>query len=215
MNGVVPAFFEAAEAFSVLLDVPAVAKDWDGPSALEGYTVGGIVGHVNAAVGWLEPLLQTAAPAEARPIRPGRYYAGMKLDRSGEPRHPMHDVVRDMSEKAALLGPEANTSKFRSLISRLQMRLPGESHERVLDLAPTLPIFVRLVDFLTTRIVELVVHADDLAVSIGAAAPLPEEAAAVVIEALVKTARAAHGDTAVLRALTRRERSSGDVFPVF
>ena len=215
MNGLVAPFFEAADAFSVLLDLPAVAKEWDGLSALEGYTVGGIVGHVNAAVGWLEPLLETVAPADARPIRPGHYYAGMKLDGSGESRHPMHDVVREMSEKAALLGPEANASKFRSLTDRLRVRLPAEGEERILDLAPTIPMFVRLVDFLTTRIVELVVHADDLAVSVGAAAPLPKEAAAVVIEALVMAARAAHGDTAVLRALTRRERSSGAVFPVF
>ena len=63
---------------------------------------------------------------------------------------------------------------------------------------------------------ELVVHADDLAVSVGATAPAVSEAAAVAaIDALVTTARAAHGDIAVLRALARRERSSDDVFPVF
>lgn len=216
MDDLTAAFFEAGEAFSALIDDPAVVGAWSGPSALEGYTVGGVVGHVNVAVGWLVPLLDTAEPADARPIRPGHYYTGMKLDPSPSARNPMHDVVRDMSEQTGARGPEANASQFGALLETLRKRLPDEPDHRLLNLHPVIPACARLDDFLQTRIVELIVHADDLAVSVGATPPAVSEAAAVAaIDALVTTARAAHGDIAVLRALARRERSSDDVFPVF
>ena len=62
-------------------------------------------------------------------------------------------------------------------------------------------------EYLRTRVVELVVHADDLAASVGVApmAPRPETGK-IAIDALVDVARIRHGDLAVLRALARRER---------
>ncbi len=209
------AFLEAADAFAAVVDDPAPAEAWTKPSALPGYTVGGIVGHVNVAVGWLEPLLQVAVPADARPIRPGRYYAGMKLVPSEADRNPLHDVVRQMSENTAAHGHEANLAHFRALIERLGAALAGQPDDRLLDLRPVIPAYARLDDFLHTRIVELVVHADDLAASVGTAVAFPAAAATAAIDTLVTTARAAHGDIAVLRALARRERSGGEVFPVF
>ena len=139
----------------------------------------------------------------------------MKLDPSATTRNPMHDVVRDMSEQTGARGPEANATQFGALLETLRKRLPDERYDRLLNLHPVIPACARLDDFLQTRLVELVVHADDLAVSVGAAATLSGAAAGAAIDALVTTARAAHGDIAVLRALARRERSSDDVFPVF
>jgi hypothetical protein len=69
-------------------------------------------------------------------------------------------------------------------------------------------------DYLATRVVELVVHADDLAVSLGVDPPPPPPAAARLAEhVLLDIARHRHGDTALLRALARRERTSA-VLPV-
>jgi hypothetical protein len=57
--------------------------------------------------------------------------------------------------------------------------------------------------------VELVVHADDLAASVGVEPTPPQPAAtAVAIDVLVGVARVRHGDMAVLRALARRERDT-------
>jgi hypothetical protein len=62
-------------------------------------------------------------------------------------------------------------------------------------------------DYLGTRLVELCVHVDDLAVSGGEPAPsLPEGATGRAVEILVDVARLRQGDPGVLRALTRRER---------
>jgi len=76
-------------------------------------------------------------------------------------------------------------------------------------------VVVRLGDYLPTRVLELVVHGDDLATSVGIDAPLPESAATVTIDVMLDIARAVHGDLAVVRALSRRERADTAVFPVF
>jgi hypothetical protein len=70
-------------------------------------------------------------------------------------------------------------------------------------------------DYLPTRLVETVVHADDLAVSTGAArVDFDPRAFDVVIDVLVGTARGRHGDLAVVRALTRRERDDVEALRV-
>ena len=212
------AFREAAEAFGDIVDRPEVGQAWAQPSALEGYSVGGIVGHVNAAIGWLGPLLDAPVQPDLGPSPRADLLAfihGLKIDPDGADRHPVHDVICDQSERAARHGWESNRDKFRGLVERLTARLEGESGDRLLDLRPTAPVVVRLGDFLPTRVVELVVHGDDQAVSTGIDTPPPPEAAAVAIEVMVAVARAAHGNLAVVRALARRERADTAVFPVF
>jgi hypothetical protein len=63
-------------------------------------------------------------------------------------------------------------------------------------------------DFLTTRTMELAVHMDDLAVSVGLAAPgLPDDAFDPVLMLLSRLAARRHGQAALLRALARAERA--------
>jgi len=63
-------------------------------------------------------------------------------------------------------------------------------------------------DFLTTRTMELAVHLDDLAVSVGHPAPdLPDAAFEPVLTLLARLAARRHGQAAMLRALARSERA--------
>jgi len=63
-------------------------------------------------------------------------------------------------------------------------------------------------DFLTTRLMEIVVHNDDLAVSVGIPTPeMPARAFETVADLLTRMAVRRHGPTAVLRALSRAERA--------
>ena len=216
MDEVTRAFLEAADTFAGLLELPEVAARWDEPSTMEGYVVGAIVGHVNTAIAPLESALERPVPSDLKVIRLGRYYTGMKIDSPDDAAKPIHDVVRDLSNEAAREGLEANAARSRSLAERVGKQLADEAGERLLDLRPIVPIAIRLDDFLRTRVMELVVHADDLAASAGVDPPHPSPAAATVaIETLMATARATHGDLTVIRALARRERSDAAVFPVF
>ena len=62
-------------------------------------------------------------------------------------------------------------------------------------------------DFLAMRLMEIAVHADDLAVSVHLSAPaFPDPAAEPVIELLTALGRRRHGTTEMIRALSRAER---------
>ncbi|WP_316525683.1 hypothetical protein [Kitasatospora brasiliensis] len=73
---------------------------------------------------------------------------------------------------------------------------------------PRGPWSLTLDDLLATRTMELAVHGDDLAVSVGLPSPeLPPETAESVIGLLARLAVRRHGQAAVLRALSRAERA--------
>jgi uncharacterized protein (TIGR03083 family) len=212
------AFREAAEAFGEIVARPEVGKAWEQPSALGGLSVGDIVGHVNAAIGWLGPLLDAPPQPDLRPTPRDdllHFVHGLKIGPDGADRAPIHDLVAEQCRRASRHGWESNRDKFLGLAERLTARLEGESASRLLDLRPTVPVVVRLGDWLSTRVMELVVHGDDLAASVGIEAPLPESAATVTIGVMLDIARAVHSDLVVLRALSRRERADGAVFPIF
>jgi hypothetical protein len=66
-------------------------------------------------------------------------------------------------------------------------------------------------EYLRTRCVELVVHTDDIAISVGRPSTDGSPAAtAIAVDLLTAAARRRHGDHAVLTALTRRERDASD-----
>ena len=88
---------------------------------------------------------------------------------------------------------------------------PAEPADRVVDL-PWASWSLRLDDFLLTRLIELVVHSDDLAASVGGVTPeLPAEVVDPVVEMLARLAVQRHGATAVVRALSRAERAPATI----
>jgi hypothetical protein len=67
-----------------------------------------------------------------------------------------------------------------------------------------------LSDYLVTRLVEMVVHLDDLAHSIGEDLPAPPGAAIdLTLATLFEMAVARNGPDAMMRALSRTERVAG------
>jgi hypothetical protein len=64
----------------------------------------------------------------------------------------------------------------------------------------------------TSRLLEVVVHSDDLAYSVGLPTPdLPAEAVETVVDLLSRIAVRRHGATNVLRALTRADRAPASI----
>ena len=111
-----------------------------------------------------------------------------------------HRKVRADGEYVARRGPAAVAQKFDELTERLRSRLPNEPAERVVR-APSQTVAYRLDDWVANRTIEMLVHADDLAVSVGLdPVVLPGDAARLAIQSLVDISCHREGDLTVLRA---------------
>jgi hypothetical protein len=96
-------------------------------------------------------------------------------------------------------------------IEQLRRRLPAEPADRTVS-PPAGPWALTLDDFLITRMMEIAVHSDDLACSVGLETPaLPSTVLRPVFDLLVSLSVRRHGATAVLRALSRAERAPASV----
>jgi hypothetical protein len=74
------------------------------------------------------------------------------------------------------------------------------------------PWSLTLDDLLLTRTMEIVVHADDLVVSVGLPTPeFTDGVIASVVDLLARLSVRRHGATAVVRALSRAERAPATI----
>jgi len=203
------AFLEALQSFRDLVNSDAVAGAWNEPSALAGYTVAGLVGHVLSAASAVERYLDLEPGTDA-PIARGVYYASVPTPHDAS---DLHREIRARGESLGRRGQRAITEELDALGSRLRTRLAVESASRTLTVMRANTM--RLDDYLETRIVEVAVHSDDLATSVGLTANIPPSAASIAVEHLLDVARQRHGDFAIVRAFTRRERDDIAALHVF
>ena len=206
-----PVFLEAVEAARPLLSSPALAARWDEPSVLERLSLRGLAGHLLRAMTSVEAYLDRPEPPAELVISAAAYYSAVvsETDLDGE----VHTAIRRRGEESAAGGPTALAADWAAATSRLRARLEEEPPTRRVRVYQDLVL--SLDDYLVSRLIELCVHADDLAASLGQPAPaLPGAAPALAIATLVAVARLRHGDAAVLRALTRRERDTAGALRV-
>ncbi|MBW3668826.1 MAG: maleylpyruvate isomerase N-terminal domain-containing protein [Actinobacteria bacterium] len=174
------------------------------PSALGEFSVRGLAGHLVRATTSVEAYLDGPEPEDV-PIGPAEYYAAAVGDDIDVLASPLHRSIRERGEELAADGHAALVATLDAALDRLHLRLMDERPDRRLRVFKGL--VMTLDDYLVTRMVELLVHIDDLAVSVGLPTPEPSpEAVDDAVRVLVDVARLRHGDVAVLRALTRRER---------
>lgn len=209
------AFFEACELAARILEEETVAQRWRDASAVEGFTVGGIAGHLYAAIRRFEIALDEPLPDPVHVGKLAEFYGLNRVDGSADLNGGLHPLVRQDGERRAEYGPEAVARRFGELVARLEERLAAEPRDRLVPVWTIANGATTLEDYLTTRVVELVVHTDDLAAS--AELPplvLPEAAAAVTIDVFIHMARARSGDLEVIRAFARRERAGSETLRV-
>jgi hypothetical protein len=210
-------FLEAATAAVDLLADPRVAERWGDDSACSGWDVGGLAAHLARAVTQVEHYLAAAdgatsgAPATRDSLTAGAYYAALPgLD---DPESELSAAVRRRSAAAAAAGPHGVLDSARAALDTLRVRLPEEPAGRLVE---ALGMTLCLDEYLRTRLVEICVHVEDLALSIGTDVPaLPDEAVRGAVDVLVDTAVHRHGLVPVLRALARRERDTVDALRLF
>jgi hypothetical protein len=198
-------YLTAAETAATLLGAPEVAAAWDEPSALAKLSVRGLAGHLAGQIFFIPKMLAEPIPAE--PLIPiNEYYArvswiGSDID------DPFNELIRVSGEKDAAGGATALAAEVHACVRDLRRTLPTAPGRPVRR--PTWGAWsISFDDFVTSRLLEIVVHSDDLAYSVGVPTPdFPAEAFETVVDLLSRIALRRHGTVNVLRALSRAERA--------
>jgi hypothetical protein len=212
MDDIRATFLATGRAVAALFDHPSLAARWDDHSALAEFSVRGLAGHLSRAVGSVNAYLDRDEPPADDVITAAHYY-GLAVGDDTDVTSPLHTAIRQRGEEAAADGVDGLRKEFDALLDGMATRLADEPPTRRIRVYQDLVL--TLDDYLVTRLIEMTVHMDDLAVSLDVPTPaLPEAAADAAIHTLVDVARARGGDTAVLRALTRRERADAGTLHV-
>ncbi len=207
------AFLASIDRALVVLASSEVAAAWDADSVLRGFTVRGLAGHVARAGTLVEAYLDAGFPAVTRDVADAAEYY-LIADVSSDVDDAMNTSIRERGEAVAEGGHAAVVEMVQTARAQLAVRLAAEPVDA--RIAVMAGLVLPLDEYLVTRIVELMTHTDDLAVSVGIPTPAPDPVAATLVtDCLVTLARRRHGDLAVLRALTRRERDALDALRAF
>ena len=198
-------YLAAAGQAAALLGEPEVAAAWERPSALAEMTVGGLAGHLAYQIFSVSAALDEPA-SQQPPIALLEHYTraawlGAPLDAE------VNTGIRSRGEDIGREGAQPLAKRAGAALAEQQARLAGLPGGQPVFL-PQTGWALSLGDFLTTRTMELAVHMDDLAVSVGLPArELPDAAFDPVLVLLARLAARRHGQAALLRALARAERA--------
>lgn len=204
-------FLGAADAARRLLDVEGMAERWEEPSSLDRMTIGELTAHLSRAVALVARYLDT--PAEPPYRDAAGYFFALVPVADTDLDSDLAVAARDRARQEAGPGLDTVRRTWDEARADLSQRLDPAVLDRGISV---LGSAIRLGDYLTTRLVELVVHADDLAVSLGE--PTPDFSAAAteaVTACLTALAALRSSPLEVIRAMTRRERAEADVLRVF
>jgi hypothetical protein len=203
-------FLVAVECVADLVTRPEVGSRWEDESACAGMTVGGLTHHlasqaINACV-----LIERRdlAPAEAETIAILEHYrraAWVNESLAAE----ANTSIRDSANELASMGRGALIDRFESA----RADLPGILVDPAkVTYIPWQGWSMATDDFLVTRLMEMVVHSDDLAASVDVPAPdFGPEVLDPVLRLLTALALRRHGQDAVVRALARPQRAPSTI----
>jgi hypothetical protein len=172
-------------------------------------TVGGLAVHLAGQAGNAVALLQ-AGPSGSELITLDEHYRRAAWVHTGLD-DEANVGIRESADGEAADGPDALRAKAEADLEAL----PGVLASRTEDdpvLIPWQGWALTAHDFLVTRLMEMLVHSDDLAASVGLPTPqFPDEAVRLVLGLLTSVAVERHGQTALVRALSRPQRAPASV----
>ncbi len=216
----VDAYLAAVDWLNSLLGRAEVAAVWGEPSVVAQYSVGGVAAHAVHGVLWLEQLLQGAEPLGLRAVTIGEFFGPNRAQPGGvgggEDDDPFSVSLRTAAESFARTGPDLVTAACAAARDTLVGLLESAPATRAVPVLRLVESQVPLRDYLRTRVLELVVHGDDVTCSVpGLTAPDPPVTAVQVsLGVCLELAEARVGGLATLRGFTRAERSQPGVLRV-
>jgi Mycothiol maleylpyruvate isomerase N-terminal domain len=199
-TGIRELFVESARAVRDAIADDVVRDAWGSASVLDEQTVGGIAGHLARGGVWVVGGYLDMAVSDAPRVETAvEYY--VQIDSGLTPDD--HRAIRERGAQIAALGHSEVCETLTARLDELAPRVFAEPADRVLPVVGG-ALTIGLDEYLKTRIVEQVVHLDDLARSIDRDPwPVPEAAQELVVHLGIDIARVREGNTAVVRALYR------------
>lgn len=202
-------FLDAVEVTLALLREPEVAARWDEPSALAEMAVGALADHLGGQVlsgarGLTDPSWSARGEAVSLVEHYRRsVWVGASVDSEA------NVGIRESAAASAAAGPETVVARVQAARDSLSP-WPEDAPETMS--MPHWEWSMTTDDFLTTRMMEMVVHADDLCAGLEVETPVfPPTVTGPVYALLLAIAEDQHGQAAVTRALTRQERAGSIV----
>jgi hypothetical protein len=198
------AFLAATDHVATIVSRADVRAAWHEQSALAEWEVGGLVAHLAGQPVTTVALLRADPIGDPIPLE--EHYA-----RSAWVRASLDDEVnvsiRESGDARAADGPDAVLAAVTEARDALPDLLAAQPDDRAV-LIPWAGWSLGLDDFLTGRLMEVVVHGEDVAASVGfTTPPLPRGVLDPVLALLTRLAVTRHGQGAVVSALTRAERA--------
>jgi hypothetical protein len=204
------AVIDATNLLSELVARPEVTAAWSSESSCAGMSVGGLARHLVSqpvnVVNLLRADRSDGAAAETIDLLEHyRRASWLREDHDGE----TNRSIRAAADREAVDGPD--------LAWEALARARADLHRVLADPPPTVYVpwqgwSLATDDFLVTRLMEMVVHADDLASSIPVATPaFGPEVLDPVFRLLTALAVRRHGQDALVRTLTRPQRAPSTV----
>jgi hypothetical protein len=211
----VDTYLGAVDWLRSILARAEVAASWGQPSALAHYSVGGVAAHAVHGVVWLEQVLKDVEPLGLRRVGVGEFF-GLNRVEGPDDNDAFAPALRSAAEAFAQTGAPLVAAACTVARDELVGLLSTAPAGRAVPVIRVPGGQVPLGDYLRTRVLEVVVHGDDVVSSVpGLGVPDPPTAAVeVALAVCLELARTRVGDLGSLRAFTRAERSLPDALRV-
>jgi hypothetical protein len=212
----VSAYVGAVEWVEALIGSDEIGHAWSSPSALTRYSTGGLAAHaVGGVVLRLLQVLDEPPPVGARRTDVAEAFGPNRME-GPEDDDPLFVTLREGYEQLAERGQAALLETCAVPFTRLRELLPHAEADRAVPMVRVPDGQLSLRDYLRTRVLEAVVHGDDLVASVPGWQPPapPADAVTVCLDICLELAVARVGGTSALRAFTRSERAEPDALRV-
>ena len=198
------ALLRATTSLAELVAAPEVAEAWDRESALPGFTVGGVCRHLVSQPETAVEFLGIRPPPPHAPVvslaelyeRTDWFVAAVDAEENTSIRDDFNAMAAGRQEHSV------------AILEQVLAELPGAvAAAGDTTYVPWQDCSLATDDFLVVRLMEVVVHADDLASSLGLPTPVfDDDVLHPPLALLAMLGARRHGQDAALRALSRAER---------